>query len=177
MKKLIFAIIVLFSFSTVQAQIVQFGLKGGYNSATLSEQDGNKALSGFHVGALAEIDIVFMSIQSELVYSTQGSAFDSGDDTKLDYLNVPVMAKLNLLKILYLEAGPQFGFLLSAKDGSKDIKDNLNSTDIAVGVGAGVELFDKFDIGLRYNFGVTDVNKDGDSVKNNVLQFGLSYKF
>jgi hypothetical protein len=102
MKKLIFAIIVLFSFSTVQAQIVQFGLKGGYNSATLSEQDGNKALSGFHVGALAEIDIVFMSIQSELVYSTQGSAFDSGDDTKLDYLNVPVMAKLNLLKILYL---------------------------------------------------------------------------
>ncbi len=177
MKKLIFAIIVLFSFSTVQAQIVQFGLKGGYNSATLSGLDGNKALSGFHVGALAEIDIVFMSIQPELVYSTQGSAFDSGDDVKLDYLNVPVMAKLNLLKILYLEAGPQFGFLLSAKDGSDDIKDNLNSTDIAVGVGAGVELFDKFDVGLRYNFGITDVNKEGDSVKNNVLQFGISYKF
>jgi outer membrane immunogenic protein len=63
------------------------------------------------------------------------------------------------------------------KDGSEDIKDNLNSTDIAVGVGAGVELFDKFDVGLRYNFGVTDVNKDGDSFKNNVLQFGISYKF
>lgn len=177
MKKLIIAVIVLFSFSTVQTQIVQFGIKGGFNSSTLTGLDNNNALSGFHVGALAEIDIVFMSIQPELVYSSQGSAFDSGDDIKLDYLNVPIMAKLNVLKILYVEAGPQFGLLLTAKDGSDDIKDDLNATDIAIGFGVGVELFDKFNFGLRYTFGATGTFKEGDSVKNNVLQVGVSYKF
>ncbi len=114
----------LFSFSTVQAQIVQFGLKGGYNSATLSGQDDNKALSGFHVSTLAEIEIVFLSIQPELVYSKQGSAFDNGDDVKLDYIYVSIMAKLNILKILYVVADPQFGFLVGADDGADNAKDN-----------------------------------------------------
>jgi hypothetical protein len=59
-----------------------------------------------------------------LVYSKQGSAFDNGDDVKLDYIYVSIMAKLNILKILYVVADPQFGFLVGADDGADNAKDN-----------------------------------------------------
>lgn len=175
MKHLFFAVLLFFSIAA-HSQILQFGLKGGYNNSTLSGDGDISSLSGFHAGVFASIDLVVLDVVPELVYSTQGAKF--GDqEVKLDYFNVPIMARLNLLKILYVEAGPQFGFLVSAKEGSEDIKDDVESTDIAIGVGAGVELFDKFDLGLRYNIGTTDVSKAGDDNKNNVFQIGLAFKF
>lgn len=175
MKHLLFAVLLFFSIAA-HSQILQFGLKGGYNNSTLSGDGDISSLSGFHAGVFASIDLVVLDVVPELVYSTQGAKF--GDqEVKLDYFNVPIMARLNLLKILYVEAGPQFGFLVSAKEGSEDIKDDVESTDIAIGVGAGVELFDKFDLGLRYNIGTTDVSKAGDDNKNNVFQIGLAFKF
>jgi hypothetical protein len=175
MKKLFFAFLILISFSA-QSQVLQFGIKGGYNNSTLSGDGDISSLSGYHAGVFASIDLVILDVVPELVYSTQGAKV-SDQDVKLNYLNVPIMARLNLLKILYLEAGPQFGFLMSAEDGGEDIKDDLESTDFAVGVGAGVELFDKFDVSARYNFGTTDVTKGAGDYKNNVFQFGLAYKF
>lgn len=175
MKKLFFAFLILISFS-VQSQVLKFGIKGGYNNSTLSGDGDISSLSGFHAGVFASIDLVVLDVVPELVYSTQGASFD-GQDVKLDYINVPIMAKLNLLKILYLEAGPQFGFLVGAKDGSDDIKDDVESTDISIGAGLGVELFDKFDLSARYNFGTTEVFKEASGYKNNVLQVGLAYKF
>lgn len=175
MKKLFYAVVLLFSIAA-QSQVLQFGIKGGYNNSTLSGDGDISSLSGFHAGVFASIDLVILDVVPELVYSTQGASFD-GQDVKLNYFNVPIMARLNLLKILYVEAGPQFGFLMSAEDGGEDIKDELESTDIAIGVGAGVELFDKFDLGLRYNFGTTDVTKGAGDYKNNVLQIGVAYKF
>lgn len=175
MKKLFYLALILFSISS-QSQILQFGIKGGYNNSTLSGDGDISSLSGFHAGVFASIDLVILDVVPELVYSTQGAKFGN-QEVKLDYFNVPIMARLNLLKILYIEAGPQFGFLIGADDGSNDAEDNYESTDIAVGVGAGVELFDKFDIGLRYNIGTTDVTKGPGDYKNNVLQLGVAYKF
>lgn len=176
MKKILLFMLVLF-FSNLNAQLVHFGVKGGYNSATFSGIDGTKALSGYYVGALANIDLKIISIQPELVYSAQGSAFDNGGDYKLNYLNIPVMVKFDFLKILYVEAGPQLGYLMTAKDGSEDIIDSFESTDVSVGVGAGVEIFNKFDIGFRLNFGTTEIDKQGLGAKNEVYQVGLTYKF
>jgi opacity protein-like surface antigen len=175
MKKL-FYLVVLFLGISAHSQILQFGVKGGLNTSTLSGDGDIGSLTGFHAGVFASIDLVIIDVVPELVYSTQGASFGN-QDRKLDYFNIPVMARLNLLKILYIEAGPQFGFLMSAKDGSEDIKDDIESTDISLGIGAGVELFDTFDLGLRYNMGTTDVTKAPGDYKNNVFQIGLAYKF
>ncbi len=175
MKHLLFAVILFYSIAA-HSQILQFGLKGGYNISTFSGDGNPSSLSGFHGGVFASIDLVVIDLVPELVYSTQGAKF--GDqEFKLDYFNVPIMARLNLLKIFYVEAGPQFGFLVSANDGLDNVKDRYESTDFAVGIGAGVELFDSFDVSLRYNIGTTDVSKEGGDNKNNILQVGLSFKF
>jgi hypothetical protein len=175
MKKLFYLVVLLLGISA-HSQVLQFGVKGGLNMSTLSGDGDISSLTGFHAGVFASIDLVVLDVVPELVYSTQGAKF--GDqDVNLNYFNIPVMARLNLLKILYLEAGPQFGFLVGADDGLPNSKDNFESTDFSVGVGAGVELFDTFDASLRYNFGTTDVTKAEGDYKNNVLQIGLAYKF
>ncbi|RZJ55928.1 MAG: PorT family protein, partial [Flavobacterium sp.] len=40
----------------------------------------------------------------------------------LSYLNVPIMAKYYVIEKLSLEAGPQIGFLLSAKNQVDDLR-------------------------------------------------------
>ena len=79
----------------------------------------------------------------------------------------------------FLEAGPQFGFLVSAKANSIDIKDETNSFDFGLGLGAGYWFTEKIGANVRYVAGLTDIAKDngGSAVKNNGFQVGLNYKF
>jgi len=81
----------------------------------------------------------------------------------------------------------QPGFLLSAKhkvDGvgntksfDDDMKDACKTFDLSIPLGISYE-YEKAVFDLRYNLGVTKVNKEGDnSSKNSVIQFTVGYKF
>ena len=185
MKKLLVLAVSLLGLTTMTAQEFNFGIKGGLNSSTIGgDVKDTKALVAFNAGVFAEIKLGdILGIQPELVYSAQGTKFKTGDDLKLNYLQVPVMVKLYLFDIIYAEAGPQVGFLMSAKSGSTDIKDQINSTEVALGVGAGVNIADKIRLGLRFNFGLTDVFKDSPTnnadytSRNVVFQVGAAYIF
>jgi hypothetical protein len=82
-----------------------------------------------------------------------------------------------------LLAGPQLGFLLSAKekdpDGDVDLKDESSSIDFGITLGAGADI-NKFNVGLRYLFGlsnVADFEDIGDfKVKNSAFQIVLGYR-
>ncbi|MCQ4034478.1 outer membrane beta-barrel protein [Kaistella montana] len=94
------------------------------------------------------------------------------------------MFQYNATPQFYLEAGPEFSFLLSAKDkwdgGSDDVKDEFNSFDFGIGLGMGYYFIPNFGINARYVAGFTDIAKDNptsDTYKDNVFQIGLSYKF
>jgi hypothetical protein len=123
-----------------------------------------------------------------LLYSSVGSKAEIpiiGGDlvNRLNYLTVPVMVRVNFAKIFNVHAGPQFGFLLSAKsefDGEEvDIKDQLKGTDLGLGIGAGVDLPMGLTAGIRYSLGLSDINDspdDNSSVNNNVLQLSVGYR-
>ncbi len=123
------------------------------------------------------------------MYSGQGASFnDSFATGKLNYgyLNVPVLFKYQLSSGLFLETGPQVGFLLSAKetaDGqSGDEKSNTQSIDFAWAFGLGFKLPLGLGIDARYNLGMTnlakgDFSSDGTTAKNSVFQFGLFFMF
>lgn len=202
MKKLFLGLAVVAS-SLTFAQT--FGVKGGLNVSSMSKDealDDQKSKIGFNAGAFVNIPVATnFSVQPELLYSNYGSKSDwrnpLNDDrissaAHLDYLAVPVMLQYNLIPNLYVEAGPEFGFLLSAKNKLKnettgdtitesgDYKDNLNSFNVGLGLGAGYYFTPNFGITARYIAGLTDIAKDrqiGDAVKNNVFQVGLAYKF
>lgn len=184
MKKLFIITMSLVAF-TLQAQDVTFGAKAGLNFASMTgdDTDGLDGRTSLHLGLTAEIEMSdTFSIQPELLYSGQGYTADGDVTGKVDYINIPVMAKFYVGESFNLEAGPQIGFLASAKadvDGeSVDIKDSLKSTDFALNLGAGYKLDSGLNFGLRYSMGLTDVpDGDSDGFKHSVLQLSVGFNF
>jgi hypothetical protein len=189
MKKVILTVAAIFAFGFASAQDkkggsdseMSFGAKGGLNMATVSNATGSSALIGAHIGGFAEFKLSDkFAVQPELLFSMQGAKFDSGSFS-LNYINVPVMAKYYVADAFSVEAGPQIGFLMSAKDDGEDVKDGYNTIDFGVNFGAGYDLNEKMVLGLRYNLGLSDLQKDlpsgYDGSKNGVLSLSFGYKF
>lgn len=189
MKKIILSAIALMAFAFSNAQETRFGIKGGLNISSIvggDVRDAN-ALVGFHVGGLAEIHVVEkFYIQPELLFSTQGAKFGNDLDIKLNYLNIPVLAKYYIVdKKFSVEAGPQLGFLLSENWDGTDFKGDAKSVDFGFNFGAGYDFTDNFSVGLRYTVGLSPIWNDNidnsgdlyDSAKNGNFQISLGYKF
>ncbi|WP_456441474.1 porin family protein [Psychroserpens sp.] len=183
MKKLLFCLaIAVFGIANLNAQDIEFGVKGGLNFASISGDDIPESgiITDFHFGVMAELPISDkFSFQPELLYSGQGYAIDR-DIINLNYINVPLMAKYYLTKRLSVEAGPQIGFLISAKNESVDIKDQVKSFDFGANLGVSYKLDSGLNFGARYNFGLSNINDiSGFSNKNQngVVQVSIGYFF
>jgi len=209
MKKILLTVVALATFGLSQAQDIKFGAKAGLNISTITgDLEDAKSLVGAHFGGFAEIKISDkFAFQPELLYSMQGAKSEySESDTdysyseeskyKLGYLNIPLMVKYFATDKLFIEAGPQVGFLLSAKqdysysetymgitdsasiDGI-DVKDNFETIDFGLNFGFGYEFTENIFAGARYNVGLSNIAKDsGDSkVHNGVFQISVGYKF
>ena len=219
-KLLIITSITLLMCKLASAQDIEWGVKAGINMSTLkTDIDGEKYLFGYHVGGLADIKITEkFSIQPELFYSLEGAKIkdsfsfedegttfdiDYKEDAKLAYLQLPIMLKYELAKNLSLEAGPQIGYLLSAKSdydvtmtfddetfsdsGTESIKDQVKSFAYGLNLGLGYEFSNKMFVQGRYHLGLSDINKsdssnddesiDRGSIKNSGFKLSLGYKF
>ncbi|MDR6525215.1 opacity protein-like surface antigen [Chryseobacterium rhizosphaerae] len=192
---------------TTSTNPVTFGVKGGMNVSSLSngaDLSDSKSKIGFNAGVFANIPLASsFSVQPEVIYNDLGSKvtreFSSGGNTfrneysrNLGYIAVPVMFQYNATPEFFLEAGPEFGFLVSAKDKFKNSTNNNSNTQVAtlnkddfqtfnfgIGIGAGYYFTPNLGLTARYTAGLTDIykNNSGDAVKNNVFQVGLAYKF
>ena len=175
--KIMFFSLCLVAFtSTVQAQ--KFGVRAGLNIANVTGGDGpdTKPLTGIYAGVFKEFTIVpvLFFLQPELQYSSQ--RFKSGDTNfSINYINIPVMAKVYALKTFSIEAGPQVGFKISDNfpgDTGKDIK----TFDTAFAGGLGLNFPFGLGINARYVMGLSEIVKDSGA-KNQVIQLGASFKF
>ncbi|WP_264553602.1 porin family protein [Flavobacterium sp. N2038] len=194
MKRIILVTIVLMAFGFTNAQSTRYGVKGGLNvSGITGYAEDTKTLIGFHVGGFAEIKVIEkLAIQPEFLFSTQGTVIegfngDSNTTVKVNYLNIPVLAKYSISNAFTVEAGPQIGFLLSAKTRGEDVSDLYKSTDFGFNLGCGYNFTENISVGARYTIGLTDVNDASDeslypdlynaSFKNSNFALSLAYKF
>lgn len=195
MKRIILSIMACMIFGFVNAQSTRFGVKAGLNISNFTGyQEDVKSLTGFHVGGFAEIKVAKkFAIQPEFLFSTQGTIIegydgDSNTTLKLNYLNIPVLAKYYITDAFSVEAGPQIGFLLSAKARGEDIHELYQSTDFGLNLGCGYNFTENISIGFRYTIGLTNVNDVPDeyqdypdlygaSFKNSNFALSLAYKF
>ena len=178
--------------SNKDSMAMSFGVKGGVNFATVSGSDIDtpESRTSFHVGVVGEFPLAdILSLQVEALYSGQGFEYEfegsDGDkaEMQLDYINVPVLAKVYIIKGLSIEAGPQFSFLVNEE---ADLNPNSDDGDFDMdeaetfefGVAAGLTF--QTEMGLfatgRYNVGLTEIYQDVDA-KNSVFQLGIGYKF
>lgn len=208
-KLLVFAVLASFSLvATAQEEDVRFGAKAGLNIANTSGDGNFDSRTSFHLGVVAEIPITDkFAFQPEVLYSSQGAKFDEKFDAgivststevtgKNDYINIPLMAKYYVAQGLSLQAGPQIGFLVSAKSEGEttingvttkfdnDTKDNLKGIDFGLNFGLGYQLDMGVFFDARYNLGLSDINdiefEAGDEEfknQNSVIQLSVGYKF
>lgn len=188
MKKILLTAVAVFGFAFANAQETKFGAKAGLNISNFTgDVEDNSSKIGFQVGAFAEIKVSEkFAVQPEVVFSALGAKFDFGGtdvNYNMNYLTIPVMAKYFVAEGFSLEAGPQVGFLMSAKakaDGeSLDVKDGFESTDFGINVGAGYDVTENINLGLRYTIGVSNILADSGDVKagNSNIAFAVGYKF
>jgi len=158
--------------NTVSAQ--KWGIRAGVNISDINS-DGwdSDAKTGLYVGAYREIPLVksLLFIQPEVQYSQEGFSTNV-DDVKVDYLTVPVLAKIYVAKLLSFETGPQFGFA---------VNDNVNYADTNSFVpswafGTSLNLPLGLSINARYISGLNDTF-DGVTGKNQVFQVGAAFQF
>ena len=200
MKKsfLFFALLLIGATAAQAQQQWGFGVRGGVNFANVTGNDFGDAdgRTSFYAGLVGELPIVedLFSIQPEVTYSGQGfdiaeidqdNAFDTDQNVEyqLDYINVPILAKIYLVDGFNVQAGPSFNFKVNEEidyapnDDSGDI-DLDEAKDFEIGGVVGVEY--KFAGGLfiqgRYNYGFTDLIDQGD-VHNSVFQAGIGFMF
>ena len=190
MKKILLtAVVMLASVASYAQQAVgTFTLqpKIGMNVASITKCDGCDPRIGLAAGVEAEYQATdIFSVSAGLIYSMQGNkAKEDGVTltTKLDYINIPILANVYVTKGLAVKLGVQPAFNVSDKQKLSGGKASVEAEDV------GAESFDfSIPVGLsyeynnvvfdaRYNFGVTNIADGGDS-KNSVFQFTLGYKF
>lgn len=192
------------TFSLANAQDVpppKFGIKGGINLSNFYSGDDvsdENLKVGLNVGLMAKMPVTKgFAIQPEVLYSSQGSkitynnfAMGQGEYRfNFNYVQVPVLAVINLGEYFNIHAGPYAAFLASAnikdmdKNGTiEDIRD-LNVDDFNrfdYGLAGGVAFETKgFTLGARYNYGLKEIGKSGnlsgDVTKDLKNSFGTVY--
>ena len=184
MKNTLLSLSFLFILTIVTKAQTTFGLKAGANIANLKASVENVSVTldsklGFHGGLFFTIPAAKnFSIQPEVVYSMEGAEHDqTNNEFTLHCLNLPVMFQYNSSGFI-VEAGPQLGFLLSAKENGMDATDGYENVNIAFGLGATYRMSQGVGFSARYNLGLTGVAKDDSQdvvIKSNVIQLGLTF--
>jgi len=194
MKKLLLIVLVLISLQSFGQGIfsrLSFGIKGGGNYSNFYNAGfKTEGLAGFHAGMTINLKLTgHLSIQEDILYSTQGAKIKDGsfskEDLKLSYMSLPILLKYRSMFGLYVEAGPQFNMLISDAKGT-GLGDFAEKIDAGGAAGFGYEFtrgpVKGLGIGARYYMGLTKVGKFTTSnvnpdFKNGIMQASIFYTF
>ncbi len=209
MKKSNFITAILIVFSATQLAFsqgitgVKVGVKGGVNFSNLTSDDNNsnKVLTGVNFGLFAKLPITkSFALQPEVYFITKGSEItynnvfvDGTGKFELNYIEVPLLAVINLTNNINFQVGPYASYLVSSKvknvtNVNFNFEDNIDSGDFNkfdTGVIAGFGFDGKsLGFGVRYNLGLITVGKEKNyngttytfpNSKNGVINLYLSY--
>ena len=138
---------------------------------------------------LTQSDLEFLGAS---IYNFEEGNYNDGDySQKINYFLVPALIKYKFKNNFHIEAGPQFGLMYKAwieynyeEDGDsgrikEDNKDDVNRFDVGLVGGVGYRLLKGlgWTIGLRYQYGLTNVYKDVSGKRNNSLYLKLNIPF
>lgn len=174
------AIILTLSAQSQTTRLPLVGIRGGANFSNLytSGAQETKNLTGFNVGLFSKIPITgILAIEPEIYFTTKGATItynnffvNGGATFKLNYIELPLLMVLNLTDNFNIHAGPYVAYLVNGNVKNKanidlfNFEDNIttddfNRIDAGVVAGAGFD-FGTVSIGIRYNYGLTNVGKE-----------------
>jgi hypothetical protein len=168
MKK---TILLLFLFCLTSAAFSQtkFGVKLGGNLSNVHYNDNTPNYDnkpGFQFGVISEIPVIEkLYFKPELLYSLKGfsTIYVPGGTTyyNLHYLNLPLLVSYKPVKLISFHAGPELGYLLSQKLGTKEpfFKQFNKNFDISLAFGTAIHLSKNIALEARYVAGLVKSQK------------------
>lgn len=198
-KGVILFLLLINSISLKAQEGFKYGVKFGLNAADLiTDESKVSPRATFHFGAEIEYRLENQwGFQSELIYNRLGNVRrgtnEAGvkfDNTlALDYINIPVLVNYYISEGLYINAGPQVGFLVRADQEEtlgfdstrQSVASKYNSIDFSGVFSVGYLTEWGFNVGLRYQHGFIDVLEEDleytSQQKHSVLQLYMSLRF
>ena len=196
MKKIIVILVAIFATNAAIAQL-SFGLKAGYNSATVNSSDeeiteDGKALSAIHVGGVVNYKLKNnISFQSGLTIGNKGVTVaheGHSDKFKFTALDIPLNIIFNTKGGLFVGTGLNLGYNLSGKlDAEDDPEENYSfefgkgknffRTDMGVNFQLGYQTKSGVFFSGNSLIGLTDIKPGIDTWKNNLFSISLGYMF
>jgi len=178
------------------AQGLEFGVRGGVSLADLffdSDQGepDTSPRTGITAGGTMTVPLAdWLQVQVEAFYTQKGTEIDvDGAESSvwLDYVEVPVLARVPVGGRAYLVGGAAFGARVRARSrtafGSTieeiDIADDVARHDVGVVGGGGLEL-GRLLVDVRYTLGLVDVDadrRDSVRIRNRALAITAGVRF
>ncbi|MGI4835933.1 MAG: porin family protein [Janthinobacterium lividum] len=176
---------------------VSLGLKVGGTLTSFVGADTKNAAGntiydyrfGFLAGGFVNIGFArLFAFQPEILYSQKGAKDDKDQGARLQYIDVPLAFHLNT-DGFFFEAGPQVGFLTSARyqsgSASVSVIDGYKTVDFGYLAGLGYQLKHGPGVGLRYNGAFTNFPNSTTSgsttfqprARNSAFQLYATYSF
>jgi len=180
MRELLVAVLIIVSYSANAQFKVGAGI--GINNSSFSGTDatGTTTLSGLNVGAISEfkfpallgieVDVLFSMKGASVLYYSNNKRLTRGD--RFNYIDLPVVIKLYMKKIISFQSGIQYSKLLSANIADEDVKGWFKGDDLAVVFGVGVDL-NRIHASLRYNLGLNNISLLSSDLKNDMVTVTL----
>jgi hypothetical protein len=176
-RSYLFVLIFLTPF-LLQGQGVGVGIKAGANFANQEVSNISvETVTDYLVGGYVNINFSEKwGLTPEVLYTAYGTKWDNAN-VDLDYVAIPLMLRFKPIKLLSLEAGPQFSFLTKAHvENVGDVKDQLKNNDFGLAFGAGIHLPLGFNVGARYVLGFSNISDvSSETVKNRTFQLTLGW--
>jgi hypothetical protein len=203
-KELLIIGLTIFSFTLLHAQKKYYlGIRGGINFSNMTTGDSyeKSGKTGTNIGLLAEISFCDkFSIQTEILFSIQGAnthlAMDGvpypgnpsilpiSAEYKFNYVQIPVLAKVYLIKKLSFEIGPSFNFLTKGEQTSElYTAENIgNKFEFSGILGLSYKINKRIFVSSRYFRGFSNVLKSNElyyfgQAKNFGFQLDMGYLF
>jgi hypothetical protein len=170
MKTKIYVLIACVLFTQAAMAQINFGIKGGVNITKVDDKAFKDEFSyGYHAGVFAEFglgkkfgiqpEVLFNQFQTKIDTSLRNiwNPLRSDQHAKLNYLSIPILLNYKLANILSLQAGPQFGMLISQdKNLLENGRDAFKKGDFSLLGGAQLNI-SKIRLSGRYVVGLNDI--------------------
>jgi hypothetical protein len=188
MKHLLLVLVAFSIICCVQAQkIFTFGPLIGYTSSTLDNStfSNNNPGSGYALGGFVRVDIKKCYLQPNIYYLNNTSSFDYNQtttNTNLKSVTGDLLVGYRLFKFTDLTyvrifAGPSYSNInkLQYKNGDPTLSPNYSSSNILLNAGVGFDFW-KLTFDLRYQRGLTDIDKSANSMHTNTFMLTAGFK-
>jgi hypothetical protein len=189
MRKITFILFLLLTSSISVLAQLNAGIKGGLNLSDLQVFASDNSVKNnafllrpsYHIGTYVNSSFSeHFGVQVEVLFSNKGFKYETDSlgtiNASLNYLNFPVLLYYRPTKLVEIEFGPEFGYLISGED-------LVKSFDMGIDVGLRFRLSPKFNTGIRFSQGFKFEMKKGDYISkegsakysNSTLQVSLGF--